>query len=246
MKKLALMLTAAVASMAAWATPGYVIFSSEGPDKYADGTTVLDGEIYALVWTANEAFGGLTATGEPVVSGDKVIGLAATAKDGRCTPVVYMLTGDNEVSGGNFYVYLLDTRVKTVADDGTVVTSVAGLSADGKLTAVNAVETIAEPAIATSTTAASGTVTGAGSVATAAPADAPMPRITAIEVVGAKVVVTVVDTLPCMQYGITAGKTPSVLDQKDLIDGLNGVAGGELKLVIDNPAENRFFKVIRK
>lgn len=246
MKKLALMLTAVFASIAALAVPGYVIFSSEGPDQYADGTTVLDGEVYALVWTANETFGGLTATGEPVVAGDKVIGMAATAKDGRCTPVVYMLTGDNEVVGGNFFVYLLDTRVKTVAADGTVVTNVAGLNGDGKLTAVNAVQSIAEPGIATSTVAAAGTVNGAGSVATAAPVDAPMPRITAIEVVGAKVVVTVVDTLPCLQYGITAGKTPSVLDQKDLIDGLNGVAGGEIKLVIDDPAENRFFKVIRK
>ena len=46
-------------------------------------------------------------------------------------------------------------------------------------------------------------------------------------------------------HGISAGKTPSKLDQKDLVDGVNGTAEG-LTLVVDDPADNRFFKVIRK
>ena len=30
---------------------GIIGFSTTGPDRYADGTTVLDGEVHALVWT---------------------------------------------------------------------------------------------------------------------------------------------------------------------------------------------------
>ena len=62
---------------------------------------------------------------------------------------------------------------------------------------------------------------------------------------GGKVIVKVSDTVPYLQYGISAGKTPSKLDQKDLVDGVNGTAEG-LTLVVDDPADNRFFKVIRK
>ena len=81
--------------------------------------------------------------------------------------------------------------------------------------------------------------------ATGRAADAPNPRITAVEVVGGQVIVKVADTVPYLQYGISAGKTPSKLDQTDLVDGVNGT-DGVLTLIVDDPAENRFFKVIRK
>ena len=30
-----------------------IVIETQGPDKYADGTTVLDGERYAIVWLTN-------------------------------------------------------------------------------------------------------------------------------------------------------------------------------------------------
>ncbi len=49
MKKLSLLAAALAGALGAGAIPSFVQFSSAGPDTYADGTTVLDGEIYALV-----------------------------------------------------------------------------------------------------------------------------------------------------------------------------------------------------
>ena len=41
----------AVASAAVFAGDLLISFSTPGPDKYADGTQVLDGEYYSLVYT---------------------------------------------------------------------------------------------------------------------------------------------------------------------------------------------------
>ena len=45
MKKLSILAAASMMAAGAFAAlPSYVMFSSEGPDKYADGTPVMDGE----------------------------------------------------------------------------------------------------------------------------------------------------------------------------------------------------------
>ena len=60
MKKI-LIAASAIASALALTAAEYasVSFQTTGPDKYADGETVLDGECYALVWTADGVFEGL-------------------------------------------------------------------------------------------------------------------------------------------------------------------------------------------
>ena len=43
---------------------GIIGFSTKGPDRSADGTPVLDGEVYALVWTrSGTAFAGFNVDG---------------------------------------------------------------------------------------------------------------------------------------------------------------------------------------
>jgi len=247
MKKCALFFAAAAMTAGAFAgLPSYVKFSSTGPDLYADGTPVLDGEVYALVWTkAGCEFAGFNADGTLVnPETSKLVSAAAIATNQHCPTVMYMLTGANSDldARGSFSVYLMDTRVKTAA--GT--TTVAGLDENGKaiIDAVNtttAVATAVKGGTRTRADAASST----GAVVTAVPADAPQPTITAVKVVGGQVIVKVANTVPYLQYGISAGKTPSQLDQTDLVDGVNGTAEG-LTLIVDDPAENRFFKVIRK
>lgn len=247
MKKCALFFAAAAMTAGAFAgLPSYVMFSSTGPDKYADGTPVLDGEVYALVWTESGCeFAGFNANGtlvNPVTS--KLVSAAAIATGYHCPPVMYMLTGENSDldKAGSFSVYLMDTRVKTATGE----TSVAGLDANGKVV-VNAVNTTTAVATAVKggTFASSDAAPAAGAVVTAVPTNAPQPTITAVKVVGGQVIVKVANTVPYLQYGISAGKTPSQLDQTDLVDGVNGTAEG-LTLIVDDPAENRFFKVIRK
>ena len=225
--------------------PSYVMFSSTGPDKYADGTPVLDGEVYALVWTkTGTTFAGFNADGTVVdAENSKLVSSAPIATDSHCPPVMYMLTGANSDldATGSFSVYLLDTRVKSAA-----ATTVGGENVEGKtvVTAINATTAVAT-AVKGGASASATEAPAAGAVVSAVPADAPNPRITAVEVVGGQVIVKVADTVPYLQYGISAGKTPSKLDQTDLVDGVNGT-DGVLTLIVDDPAENRFFKVIRK
>lgn len=247
MKKTALLFAAAAMSAGVFAgLPSYVMFSSTGPDKYADGTPVLDGEVYALVWTkTGTTFAGFNADGTVVdAENSKLVSAAPIATGSHCPPVMYMLTGANSDldATGSFSVYLLDTRVKSAA--GT--TTVSAADADGKtsVTAINATTAVAT-AVKGGASASATAAPAAGAVVSAVPADAPNPRITAVDVVGGQVIVKVADTVPYLQYGISAGKTPSKLDQTDLVDGVNGT-DGVLTLIVDDPAENRFFKVIRK
>ena len=245
MKKTALLFAAAAMSAGVFAgLPSYVKFASTGPDKYADGTPVLDGEVYALVWTkAGATFAGFNAKGKVVdAENSKLVSAAAVATKQHCPTVMYMLTGENSdlATTGSFSVYLFDTRVK--AADGT--TTVGGVT-EGEVKAINATTAVAETVQNGVKTKVVEGVAAEGYVQTAVPADAPNPRITAVDVVGGQVIVKVADTVPYLQYGISAGKTPSKLDQTDLVDGVNGT-DGVLTLIVDDPAENRFFKVIRK
>lgn len=246
MKKLSLLAAVTAMAASAFALPSYVMFSSEGPDKYADGTPVMDGEVYALVWAkTGTAFAGFNADGSLIdTTNNKLVSAVPIAKDAHCPPVMYMLTGANDGldAKGDFSVYLLDTRV--AAADGTK--TVAGVTSAGDLTSINTTTAVAASVKGGSTTTveADATTTTAA-VATGVPAGTPMPTITAMKVVGGKVYVTVANTVPYLQYGISAGKTPSKLDQNDLVEGVNGTAE-DLTLVVENPEDNRFFKVIRK
>ena len=60
-------------------------FSTPGPDRYADGSVVRDGECYALVWSPKgQAFAGFNADGTAVSANDRVVLAASLAKDGKC------------------------------------------------------------------------------------------------------------------------------------------------------------------
>ena len=236
MNKLSLLIAASALALGAQAVPSFVQFSSTGPDTYADGTTVLDGEVYALVASKTE-FMGLKADGslvDPV--NDTLVGMAPLAKDGRCTPVVFTLP---EGVGGNLAVYLLDTRVQANAGGQP---KVAGLKTDGTPAAVNSY--VAVQTAQAGSAAHVAAVSGKDAAPTAVPGDVPQPVVTGIRVVGAKVFITVANTVPYLQYTVTGGATLSNMDQNNLATGING-AEGDITLVVEDSADNRFFKVTR-
>ena len=246
MKKCALFFAAAAMTAGAFAAPSWVLFSSVGTDTYADGTPVMDGEVYALTFTTNESFGGFNADGSPIVEGDRVVALQAVAKAGRCPMCMFMLDGKdaNLPENGKFFVYLLDTRVKRADATGNVTTTVGGLTEDGKLAVVNGYDT--SVSVAKGTLFNNATDAATTTVVSAVPANVDAPEIKAIKVVGAKVVVTVGKTVPFLQYGITAGETPSQLTETELVQSVNGSEDGEITLIVNDPKKNRFFKVTRK
>ena len=237
MNKLSVMIAASALAFGAWATPSFVQFSSVGPDKYADGTTVVDGEIYALVSVSGE-FEGINTDGSTVDPKDVILYAAPLAKGGHCKTVVFTLKDGQDTS--NLAVYLLDTRVKTA--DGVTV---KGVDENGKLTLVNSYATVdaiqSGEVVAKAEGAAQTTA-----LATVALSDVPAPTITGIKVVGAKVEITVANTVPELRYTVTGGETPSTITKKDLVSGINGSADG-ITLVVDSEEAKdcRFFKVTR-
>ena len=248
MKKLMTMIGAVGLAFAATAAmdDALLTFSTVGPDKYSDGTTVLDGECYALVWTADGAtFGGIAADGTAVAETDEIVLLAPVAKDGHCPDVLFQIPAAQVDKGGTFGVYLLDTRVK--AEDGTVAP--AGLNAAGKLTLVNGYGLATEAtkvAKATSGGAKSVAEKGTGGQAVAAGAAVPkvdQPKITSIKIEGDYVRLTVQNRPGVMR--VSRGAHVSADDTQGAAQATGGAAKEVILYAPKSASGSGFFKVIR-
>lgn len=190
-----------------------VTFSTQGPDKYADGTKVCDGEVYALVWTEKDAtFGGIDANGAAADAKSKILLRAPVAKDGHCPLVQFQIDEDfwtkEGLANGSLAVYLLDTRRFKTDANGIIGTDVASVGLGSGL--VNgyglATDKIASSGI--SSAGAIGTGTGTQSQA---PADAMNPVIRDMKIIGENVYIYVSGTSPAMSYVTLQGTTPGSL-----------------------------------
>ncbi len=208
-----------------------VSFSTPGPDTYADGTAVLDGERYALVWTASasEAF---AMSGDGTVTGGRLVISAPLAKDGRCPPVVFEVDrAEYDARGyasGVFSVYLLDTRVTktTLASD-----------ADGSPSAVNAVAAAMAPASASGQGNAFAATTKVDGASVAVASEIASPVISSMRVADGRVTITVDGVSAAATYKVLAGT-----DVKSLMTEVAEVpADGEA--TFEAPAGGSFFKV---
>ena len=241
MKKILMMLAMAATSAALAGQDNLLAtFSTKGPDCYADGTVVKDGESYALVWTkAGAAFAGITVTGEAV--GDqnlnRVLCIAPLAKDGRCPDVVVevnKLVADLYAGAGTFSLHLLDTR-KADGTPGGVEAGVNGFGAAQAFT------------LSASQQLQSGVATNAALAATATvlPDSIPQPKIKSIEVKDGIVRLTVARTSKFVRYGVSSGDTPATLTADSDFAPQDGNDAGDI--VIEAPAKGTsgFFSVGR-
>ncbi len=258
MKKILAVCVCAVAATAFAAVEDMVLtFSSTGPDRYADGTVVMDGERYALVWQPAGATGkvSILATGAVADSSQgEIVLMAPVAKGGRCPTVAFQIDSSfaEARAGGTWSLYLLDTR--TFSESGEV--SLAG--AEGlRSGVVNAADAVAgasvlavgkEAAVLDETSSQSAAATAAAVAATASevPADAPTPKISGIRVEGGYVYVTVAGTAPYLQYNLDAGANPASLDRpRAARNPVSGRSGGEIVLVSPVDGPSAFFRVGR-
>ena len=191
-----------------------VTFSTQGPDKYADGTKVCDGEVYALVWTkAGATFGGIDAKGNAADANSKVLLRAPVAKGGHCPLVQFQIDEDfwtkEGLQGGSLAVYLLDTRRFKTDANGIIGTEVASVGLGSGL--VNGYG-LATDKIASSGISAAGSTgaTGTGTQSLA-PADAMNPVIRDMKIIGENVYIYVSGTSPAMSYVTLQGTTPGSL-----------------------------------
>ncbi len=250
MKKLMTIIGAIGLAFAAGAAidDALLAFSTVGPDKYADGTTVLDGECYALVWTKNGAtFGGIAADGTALAETDEIVLVAPVAKGGRCPYVLFQIdsaTADR-LADGTYGVYLLDTRV---AANGT--TKPAGLK-NGKLSLVNGYGLATEATKVGKATAGGATTavekeTAGGQVVAAgaaAPKNVPQPKITAIKIEGDYVKLTVQNLPGYMR--VSSGTSVSADDTQGAAQATDGATDEVILYAPKTAGGSGFFKVIR-
>ena len=213
--------------------------STKGPDTYADGTTVLDGECYALCWSKDFANFAIKADG--TAEGGAVVLKAPVAKGGRCPNVLFQVSADDIASkyaGGSWAVYLLDTR--RFAADGAA--TVAGASA----ATVNTTGFVAAASVGSGSlgSVAAGAV---GTAEVAAGVEVPQPQITGIRIVDGNVYVSVKGTVPFLSYGLAEGATPDAVTAA-VGAAEPGKASAEDEVILVAPAKDggAFFKVGRK
>ena len=219
MKKCLLSGMAACAALFAVAAQNDIVvtFSTPGPDKYADGSSVLDGECYALCWSKDFAKFAITADGRGE-NGDVVVA-APVAKGGRCPTVMFEVDAESantKYAGGKWAVYLLDTRVFSA--DGKVALS-------GKAKRVNTVGRVGEAFAAVNGISSKSAADASATREIASGVDVAKPEITGIRVVDGFVYVTVKQTVPFLAYGISES---SQLGGADAPAG-DAVAGGFAK-----------------
>ncbi len=229
-----------------------LVFSSSGTDRYADGTPVLDGECYALVWSpAGQAFAGFNADGTAASPADRVVLAAPLAKDGHCRECLFQVPAEEAapLEGGTWSVCLVDTR--------TAAGVPAGVDANGLPKRVNrwvAVEggvTVADASragVATPGRRSLARGADAGARATTlseVPASTPQPVITAMDVTGGQAAFLVADTVSYLTYTVESSEELGGFSRDKYADKVDGDATAEIVLATDAPTDCRFFRITR-
>ena len=229
------------------ANDAVVEFSTRGPDRYADGTAVLDGECYALVWTPSGS-SGVSVSADGSASGGEMVLVAPVARGGRCPKVFFEVdAGDiaSKYRGGTWGVLLLDTR--RWGADGTA--RPAG-TVGGRARLVNATGMVSggDVGVASGATTAAALSAATAGTASSVPSGTPQPRITGMRVDGANVFVTVKGTVPYLQYGLAEGSAPGAVGDSADSATRTGADAPDDEIVLVAPARkgSAFFKVNRR
>lgn len=246
----------------AWgaSSPATILVQSEGPDKYADGTDVLVGELYAVVWVADGVTFRFLANGSwDVAEGCELLHLVKTQMAGCCSswdfmnwPFQVQLSADqmSRYGSGRFELHLLDTRRldKTLAPtEGSDVVPEA--------TRINLATLVAGVSVADAVANVNGgkciRLADQPAVAALVPEDAPRPIITScrLDVERREFVLTVKKTVTYLNYNISQGTTPTA---DDIVGGavtpVEGAGEAEemtIRVPLQGNEKSGFFKVIR-
>ena len=245
-------------------------FSTPGPDRYADGLVVRDGECYALVWSPEgTTFSGFNADGTPVSASDRVVLAGELAQGGKCPETIFQIPANvyDELKGGEWAVCLVDTRTLNgipagVRDGKPVRVNRWGAVTGGvKIEPKDASRLQLAPSggyLRLAAAPAGGTSSSSsddGSVSTiqpvraktlsAVPPTVQPPQITAIEVADGEVWLGVTDTVPYLSYTIISGEKPNDLKADYFSEVVDGEANSEIAIGTMKSVKRRFFKVKR-
>lgn len=223
-----------------------ISFSTVGPDRYSDGTAVLDGECYALVWSKDGKFNGFDAGGKCLDENDRIVLAAPIAKDGRCPSVLFQVPAEEAaaLANGQYAVYLLDTRVSGGAGKDkaseTRVGDISLLNGYGAVSANLKITTAAGSALASELGGG-----GEGQVASsmaAVPSECVQPKIKKVRVDGEQVYLTIENLKGFMR--VQGGKKVDAFDSTGGAVQTSG-EGEDVILVAPRSGDTGFYKVIR-
>ena len=230
-------------------------FSTVGPDRYADGSVVVDGECYALVWSpAGKTFSGFNADGTPVSSSDYVVLAGALAQGGRCRDAIFQVPAVEyaALEGGEWAVCLVDTRnlngVPVGVRNGLPlrVNRWGAVSSGVNLEPSDADKLDAPAASGKARLGAAGPQTGVRTTnLSAVPPGLQPPQITAMEVGNDEVWLAVDGTVPYLDYTIISGETPDSLKPDYFSEVVEGDGTSEIAIGTVKSVKRRFFKVKR-
>lgn len=225
-------------------------FSTPGPDRYADGTIVLDGECYALVWAPDgKSFSGFNADGTAASPLDRVVLAGPLALGGHCRDAIFQVpkAEHDALVGGTWSVCLVDTRrangVPAGCRDGKPLRVNRWVAVEGgvKVASASAVGALRSRAMA------KGSSTGVrATTRSEVPASTPAPVITAMEVSDGVASLWVADTVDYLTYTIESCDSLGNFRKDTYADKRDGVGEDyEILLETDAPGKTRFFRVTR-
>lgn len=228
--------------------------STPGPDVYADGTPVLAGETYLLVYVnQGAAFQGVRTDGTLVDAvNNRIVTTGRAVQGSKCGFKALQYPADLYPAGGSWVLVLLDTRDASGAVGGLVAAQGAGAAtaaASGSSTALQAVG-------GASAQSGEGTALTASAIAQA-PVGTPAPVIAAVEAQGSSVNVRIKNFTDKALYEVqsttdlAAGAWQSASGGKQRVQATAetvtaGESGAELPVAVQVPANDRvrFFRVI--
>ena len=236
MKKSLISAFAGLVSAAAFAGMGNVVisFSTTGPDKYADGSLVRDGETYALVWTKS----GATFAGKEDEN-NKIVIKAPEATDHRC-PYIQFQVDEEWVSkncpGGTWGVYLLDTRKFKADANGVLLLEDGNPVFDGFGKTVTGWGLVAQ-----ATTTTMGSVGAAGAIDVNKAVASGAIRITKIDPSGEFVYLYAEGAVDGVPYAVKSAGTPDALGVVPPVQQYGKPIEGKMIFVQPKTGDKGFF-----
>jgi hypothetical protein len=228
-----------------------ITMSTQGPDRYADGTAVAAGETYLLVYVNEGAtFGGVCTDGTLVdAANNRIVTTSQATAASKCAFKAIQYAAADFPVGGTWVIVLLDTRTAGGAPGGLVAAHSPANAQSSASSRDLALGTLSAPA-------ANGTGLSAGSE-TASPAGTPAPVITAVRTQSGSVEVKFSNFTDGALYEVHASTNIAAgawvtaaggqrVQARDL--GVTPGPGAELPVTVTVPANDtvRFFKVIAK
>ncbi len=229
-----------------------IVFSTQGPDLYADGTPALEGERYALCWSKNAEFGGIDSDGNAIQKGDRVLIFAPLATGGEnshCPRIFFQVdSADAPTEAGYYSVYLLDTRTAS----GSLAGDNAATGAPAVINGISLAVAGVSAAAGSSQVTLGASVTDSDAFAeSAVPAAAGNPVITDFNPDGANgyAYVTVTNLYPSVRYNIRKGGEIGDLKSSTIVlgsDAQSADAATEEVVFPVKKTDAKFFQVIRQ